>query len=211
MLNSLDDRQNSLANDTTDWVIGAFSVTPARAGIVDFVRPYYYSSGAMLFAPGGKAPAGIDSWESISGKKIAALTGYYANHVLSNNFGADLVLAGNQAEAAQLVDSGAAVAYVDDSANLKPAGDLAQIPGIPVLLPTLYGVAVKKGNRALVERLSTALRQMATGGAQSDLARFEQQWFIANGAPPNADLAALLLNPDSTKVSLNAERIATAG
>lgn len=34
-------------------------------------------------------------------------------------------------------------------------------------------------------RLSPALRQMATGGAQSDLARFEQQWFIANGAPPN--------------------------
>ncbi len=124
---------------------------------------------------------------------------YYANHVLSNNFGADLVLATNQtgehtcacmhslnmrvaavchlpycagsdptaaaafahcccscppgvqtaptqpevhfcpfppAEAAKLVDSGAAVAYVDDSANLKPAGDLAQIPGIPVLLPT---------------------------------------------------------------------------
>lgn len=39
--------------------------------------------------------------------------------------------------------------------------------------------------------LSGALRQMATGGAQSDLARFEQQWFIANGAPPNgAALAA---------------------
>ncbi len=37
----------------------------------------------------------------------------------------------------------------------------------------------------LSHRLSPALRQMATGGAQSDLARFEQQWFIANGAPPN--------------------------
>lgn len=32
-------------------------------------------TGAMLFAPGGKAPAGIDSWESLQGKKIAALTG----------------------------------------------------------------------------------------------------------------------------------------
>ena len=113
---------------------------------------------------------------------------------------------------------------------------------------------------------SGALHQMATGGAQSDLARFEQQWIIANGAPPNgealaataqlrarraggctaypaspsvhpamctcvgpcpatvppslscssphsgaADLAALLLNPNSTSVSLNAERVATAG
>lgn len=94
---------------------------------------------------------------------------------------------------------------------------------------------------------------MASGGAQSYLARFEQQWFIANGAPPNgvqcggavlvgpgavvedvwghcppphlqlhtatllypvlsaADLAALLLNPNSTRVSLNAERVSTAG
>ena len=34
------------------------------------------------------------------------------------------------------MDSGAAVAYVDDSANLKPAGNLVQISGIPVLLPS---------------------------------------------------------------------------
>lgn len=32
-------------------------------------------AGAMLFAPGGTASAGIDSWESLRGKKIAALTG----------------------------------------------------------------------------------------------------------------------------------------
>ena len=45
-------------------------------------------------------------------------------------------------------------------------------------------------------RISRALRQMATGGPNSDLARLEQQYFIANGAPPNADLAALLADPE---------------
>jgi len=55
VFDSLEDRITALENDEVDIVVGRFSVTQDRAQIVDFVRPYYFSSGAKLFSlPGDK-------------------------------------------------------------------------------------------------------------------------------------------------------------
>ena len=48
---------------------------------------------------------------------------------------------------------------------------------------------------------------MATSGPNSDLARLEQQYFIANGAPPNPDLAVLLNNPEGVTASQAPDRL----
>ncbi|KAL4441823.1 hypothetical protein ABPG77_003739 [Micractinium sp. CCAP 211/92] len=195
-LPSLDDRITALDNGTVDWVVAAFTVTPDRAKMVDFVLPYYYSSGAALFAPQGNAP-GITSWEGVRGKKIAALTGYYANSELEKTYGATLVLANTTQEAVDLVTKGQAEAAVFDSTTVNPGGGLQQVAGIPLLLPAPIGIAVKKGNTQLADKMSGALMKMAAGGNSSDLAQYEQKYFVSQGAQPNPDLAALLADPIS--------------
>ncbi|KAL4433993.1 hypothetical protein ABPG75_000434 [Micractinium tetrahymenae] len=177
-LPNLDDRITALENGTVDWVVAAFSVTPDRAKLVDFVLPYYFSAGAALFAPQGNA-AGITSWEGVRGKKLASLT-----------------------EAVDLVNKGEAVAAVYDSTTVSPGGGLTQVAGIPLLLPTPMGIAVKKGNTQLADKISAALTNMATGGASSDLAMYEQKYFVSQGAQPNPDLAALLADPASKTTML---------
>lgn len=58
-----------------------FSVTPERKEEVTFVRPYYYSAGMGLYAPGG-AVEGVETWSDLGGKAVATQQGYYGNEAL---------------------------------------------------------------------------------------------------------------------------------
>jgi len=51
IFDSLEERLTALENNEVDIVVSRFSVSPERSERVDFVRPYYYSSGALLFSP----------------------------------------------------------------------------------------------------------------------------------------------------------------
>lgn len=101
----------------------------------------------------------------------------------------------NVAAAAARVQAGEGVGYVYDSTDVKPASIFMIVAALPPLLPTPYGIAVKMGNTELADKISKAVMQMATGGSSSDLAKFEQTYFVSAGAAPNPDLAALTADP----------------
>ena len=48
--------------------------------------------------------------------------------------------------------AGEGVAYLDDSTNLRPPGNLQLVAALAPLLPTPYAIAVRKGDTALANR-----------------------------------------------------------
>ena len=56
------------------------------------------------------------------------------------------------ADAAARVAAGEGVAYLDDSTNLRPPGNLQLVAALAPLLPTPYAIAVRKGDTALANR-----------------------------------------------------------
>lgn len=78
------------------------------------------------------------------------------------------------------------------------AGPLVPVAGLPVQEATPWALAVKDASAPAARQLAAALRQLAAGGpADAPLARYEAEALGAAGTPPNADLAALLANPDA--------------
>jgi hypothetical protein len=59
-------------------------------------------------------------------------------------------------------------------------------------------------------RISKAIIQLATGGQNSDLAKFEQEYFIMNGGSPNPDLQAFLQDPTGKTSALTDGKAAQA-
>jgi hypothetical protein len=68
-LTSLQDRFTILQNGSASFTMYQISVTPARAELVDFVKPYYYSAGVSLFAPVGTVD-GAAGWSALRGKTV---------------------------------------------------------------------------------------------------------------------------------------------
>lgn len=56
------------------------------------------------------------------------------------------------AEAAQKIAAGPAVAWVDDSTNLRPGGNLTVVSAVPPLATQPYAIATSKGATQLAER-----------------------------------------------------------
>lgn len=52
------------------WLGAELYVTPQNMKLVDFVRPYYYTAGVILFAPNGTLP-GVSSWNDIGDMRLA--------------------------------------------------------------------------------------------------------------------------------------------
>lgn len=72
------------------FAAAAFSVTPERKTLVRFLKPFLYSAGCALYAPGG-AVDGVDAWADLKGRRVASREGYYANDALQA-LGAELVM-----------------------------------------------------------------------------------------------------------------------
>lgn len=61
------------------WQLTVLPIHPAGLPHLSLLcRPYYYSAGAGLFAPGGKLE-GVSKWTDLVGKAVAVRPGYYAN------------------------------------------------------------------------------------------------------------------------------------
>ncbi|GAB4817084.1 hypothetical protein N2152v2_004130 [Parachlorella kessleri] len=134
-----------LGTSHTQEASTALSVTRDRQDLVNFVRPYYYSAG------------------------------YYALDYIRRVYGAIPVLVKNGTEAAQKIAAGQAEVYVDDNTNLKPGGDLKLMGDIMPINEDPYGVAVANNNTQLYQKLSAAMKTLATGGLNAPLIKFENE------------------------------------
>jgi len=163
-------RIETLQNDRADFVASQLTITPDRAEQVDFTIPYYVTREAILVRKG----SGITRFEDLKGKRIAVTAGSVSIRRMRASLpslpGATLVVTPLSAGNLEAVANGKADAASNDMVNLtmlrkgSPHSDQYEIIDIGDRFdPKPFGIAVKKGNRALVDLLNPAIESLKAG------------------------------------------------
>jgi polar amino acid transport system substrate-binding protein len=176
-------RIQALQNGLVDFVVSQLTITPNRAEQVDFSIPYYVTREALLVP---KA-SGIKRFEDLRGKRIAVTDGSISlrrmRAALPSLSGATLVVTDLSAGNLEAVARGEADAASNDLINLtlllKGAAHPDQYEIIDIgdkFEPKPFGIAVKKGDHALVDLLNQAIESLKTN---KEIERLQQE-AIAN-------------------------------
>ncbi|MFB4340001.1 arginine ABC transporter substrate-binding protein [Pantoea sp. CS_6] len=160
-----------------DAVIAGMDITAERSKQVDFTQPYYANS-AIVIAPKGKFSAISD----LNGKRVGVENGTTHQKYLQDKLSDIKVVAYDSYQNAILdMKSGRLDGVFGDSAVvnqwLKTNSDLASV-GEHVTdadyFGTGLGIAVRKGNDGLREKLNQALAALKANGTWQ---KINQQWF----------------------------------
>ena len=173
-------RMEFLEQGKIDVMMATMSDTPQRREVVGIVQPNYYSSGVAILA---HKDSGIDSWESIEGKKICGIQGawYNKDHGLKN--GAEMVVFKGVPEVEAAVLDQRCVGWLyDDSAFIprkvnEPEKWADYSIATPVVADVPWGAAVRKDelNEPIGQELSAAIIDWHKSGM---IAELETKWGI---------------------------------
>ncbi|MDT3314717.1 ABC transporter substrate-binding protein [Pseudomonas sp. rhizo66] len=151
-----------------DFLISSLSITEERKGAVDFTDPYY--SNKLQFI----APKNVDfktDKDSLKGKSIGTQRATLAGTWLEDNYGSDLnvKLYDTQENAYLDLTSGRVDAILADKyANYdwlkSDAGKNYEFKGDPVVESDKIGIAVRKGDNELRNKLNAALKEIVADG-----------------------------------------------
>lgn len=151
-----------------DFLIASMSITEERKGAVDFTAPYY--SNKLQFI----APRSVDfktDADSLEGKVIGAQRATIAGMWLEDNLAdvVDVKLYDTQDNAyldltAGRIDGILADKFVNWEWLKSKAGQDFEFKGEPVYDDDKIGIAVRKGDDALRERLNAALKAIVEDG-----------------------------------------------
>lgn len=161
-----------------DAVIAAMNITADRAKQVDFTNPYYLNS-ATIVAPKSKklslAP------ESLQGKVIGVQSGTTFGPYLRNQYGGKVKVQSYASEESAFLDltAGRVDAVMGDTPLimqwLKKNNQNYEVIGKPVdnkdYFGQGYGIAVKKGNTALLQQLNNAIAAIKADGTYDQIVK----------------------------------------
>jgi arginine/lysine/histidine/glutamine transport system substrate-binding and permease protein len=163
----------SLQAGTVDAAVGAMTITPARAEVVDFSRPYFKAG--LAIASQKSQP--INSLEELKGKTIAVQIGTTGAQTAQKIQNAQIRTFDAAVLALQELSNGNVVAVVHDAPILQYAlrtGNLRNIQLSGQLLTEEYfGIPTPKGSPNL-ERINQGLGTILNNGTYRTLYR---KWF----------------------------------
>jgi polar amino acid transport system substrate-binding protein len=150
-----------------DVIIGSMAITKKRLEEVNFTDPYYYD-GAQFFA---LASSGYQSIEDLQEGKVGVVTGTtfqeelakYDNvtEVLQFDSDIDNFMALGDGRTDGLVTSRFVGLQAPEKYNLVPVGSLLYTENI--------GIAVRKEDTALLEKLNQALKEIVENGTYEEI------------------------------------------
>ena len=165
-----------LQNGQVDAVIAGMTVTDERAKTVDFSIPYYTATQVMIVKEGSD----IKSAKDLEGKEIRVVQGYTGETVVQDlgyNYEAFkkgtecvLELVNGKCDAV-VIDSITAKEYVGDNEGLTIVEDPEAFGSEE------YAIAVKKGNKELLDMINGAIEKMLADGT---IAEFATKYSDAN-------------------------------
>ncbi|MCR5509186.1 MAG: basic amino acid ABC transporter substrate-binding protein [Lachnospiraceae bacterium] len=156
----------ALSSGQIDAVISGMTITEERAQSVDFSIPYYEAKQVMIV----NGDSDISKASDMEGKRIVVIQGYTGEECVKElgyayeafKKGTEAILELNNGKCDVIVlDSVTAKQYVKDNPNLKIVEDE------DAFAVEEYGIAVKKGNTELLEKINTALEKMISDGSIS--------------------------------------------
>ena len=186
VVTSWSDMVPALQEGRGDGIWCGQGITPSRAELVDFTRPYAIFDESVLVL----ADSGIGSERDLAGKRVGAIAGS-TNLALAETFpdvttvpfdGATDDVLGDMVQALR---NGEVDAVVDDDVALVPLGEQADLSvAFTVATRNRWGVSVANGNDALRTDLDAALNKVIADGS---LAAQWARWMPTLPFPLTAD------------------------
>jgi len=183
----------AVANGTADFAMSLVSRSAEREAVYDYVKPFYYSSGAGLYV---LDKASNLTFQGLRGKSLCAAEGYYlsVNTILKDRFDIkDVVLVPSSKDAIPLLQNGTWAAIVaGDVGRLYGESLGLYIAGPSVSQQPIGIITAKDAPKALKDDLSVGLVSAMWSGANSDILAFENETIVASGYPANKNLERLV-------------------
>lgn len=162
------DRENALSRGDVKFIAATYSINDERKQKVDFAGPYLLAHQDLLV----KKDADISKATDLNGKKLCSVTGSTSAQNIHDTIApkANLKEYSGYSECIAALQSGAVDAVTTDDSIL--AGFAAQdkykgqfkLAGLK-LSNENYGVGVKKGDTATVDKINKALESMVSDGS----------------------------------------------
>ncbi|MEV4858990.1 glutamate ABC transporter substrate-binding protein [Streptomyces ossamyceticus] len=159
------DRENALARGDVKFIAATYSINDERKKLVDFAGPYLLAHQDLLVKADSKIAKGTD----LNGKTLCSVTGSTSAENVKKDIApkAQLKEYGGYSECIAGLQSGAVDAVTTDDSIL--AGFAAQenykgqfkLAGLK-LSNENYGIGVKKGDTATVDKINAALEKMVS-------------------------------------------------
>jgi ABC-type amino acid transport substrate-binding protein len=164
-------RISVLQNDLVDMVLSQMTITPDRAEQVDFSIPYLITREAILVPKGSS----IKSFDDLKGKRIAVTADSISLRRMRASLpslpGATLIVTPLSSGNLEAVAKGEADAASNDLLNLTLLRRASNHPDRYDIIDIgdrfeqkPFGVAVRKGNQSLLDRLNEAINILKANG-----------------------------------------------
>jgi ABC-type amino acid transport substrate-binding protein len=168
----------SLDQGTNDMLISAITITDERKQKMDFSDPYFEATQMIAYKKGSN----LTTLDALKGHKVAVQNGTTGDDIVGKAFGKDspnikrfdamplaLQELANGGVDAAVGDNGVVVNYVKNNGGDK--FDTAIDPNFP---KEYYGIAVKKGNSDLLNKINDGLKKIKADGTYDSIYK---QWF----------------------------------
>jgi len=109
-------RMQFLQQGKIDLLIATMSVTPERAKLVWFDKPYYYASGYNVMLP---KKLKVSDWPDLKGQTICGIQGAYYNKESQQKFGVHVTAFTGTSEALTALKQGRCVGFVFDNTFIQ--------------------------------------------------------------------------------------------
>ncbi|MCQ9130778.1 glutamate ABC transporter substrate-binding protein [Streptomyces hilarionis] len=162
------DRENALARGDVKFIAATYSINDERKQKVDFAGPYLLAHQDLLI----KSDSDIAKGTDLNGKKLCSVTGSTSAQNVKKTIAPDANLkkVSSYSECIAGLQSGAVEAVTTDDSILAGFASQDQYKGKFKLAGLKlsnenYGIGVKKGDTATVDKINKALEQMVKDGA----------------------------------------------
>ncbi|MEU5183664.1 glutamate ABC transporter substrate-binding protein [Streptomyces longwoodensis] len=162
------DRENALARGDVKYIVATYSITDERKQKVDFAGPYLLAHQDLLLKKDSKISKGTD----LNGKNLCSVTGSTSAQNVQKTIApkANLKQVSSYSECIAGLQSGAVDAVTTDDSILAGFASQDQYKGKFKLAGLKlsnenYGIGVKKGDTATVDKINKALEKMVSDGS----------------------------------------------
>jgi glutamate transport system substrate-binding protein len=162
------DRENALARGDVKFIAATYSINDKRKKKVDFAGPYLLAHQDLLV----KKDSDITKATDLNGKKLCSVTGSTSAQNVHDTIApkAQLKQLGGYSECISGLQSGAVDALTTDDSILAGFASQEQYKGQFKLAGLKlsnenYGIGVKKGDTATVDKINAALEKMVSDGS----------------------------------------------
>ena len=163
----------AVSTDKIDMAVAGMTVTEERKQSVDFSDPYYTATQVMVVSPDNTS---IKKAADLKDKKVGVVLGYTGDNIVTKDIGvpeSNIQRANRGLDIIQDVKNGKLDAVVIDSYTGKALAEkngLVAIEDPDVFESEEYAIAVKKGNKELLDKINKTLKRMKDSGEIEKLA-----------------------------------------